>query len=172
MFFLVTWYICQFIACKNYELFSRGCPYCMQTLDITMQSSDFHQSGSLHDPIDNSCVRFSLCRSSPSVSHIFIQGEGKRLLRQLMFPNSYLCLPLTGQALRAIAAISTSTQEKGGIVPPCVCMPTPGLSNYITTSVERWEEQNSNPDSPSKGQKNSSLHISHLKARLRKLARG
>lgn len=105
------------------------------TLHITMQSSDFHQSGSLRDPIDNSCVRSSPRRSAPSACHIFIQGEEKLLFRQLLFPNSYLCIRFTNQTLTVITAFSTSPQEKGGIASLCMHVQTRPCCN-MTTSVE------------------------------------
>lgn len=111
-FSLVIQYICQFIACRNHKLFRVDCPYCMHTLHVTLQSSDFHQSEPLHDPIDNSCVRFSPRRCFPSACHILVEGEQEWPFRQLMFPNSELCLPLTNQTLSINAAISALTLEE------------------------------------------------------------
>lgn len=113
------------------------------TLHITMQSSDFHQSGSLRDPIDNSCVRPSPRRSSPSACHIFIQGEEKLLFRQLLFPNSYLCIPFTNQTQSSLPFLHHLRRKV--VLPPCACMSRPGYN--MTTSVKRWEDQNTNPNS-------------------------
>lgn len=108
-FSLVMQYICQFIACRNHKLFRVDCSYCMH---VTLQSSDFHQSEPLHDPIDNSCVRFSTHRCFPSACHILIEEEQEWPFRQLMFPNSELRLPLTNQTLSISAAISAPTLEE------------------------------------------------------------
>lgn len=134
------------------------------TLHITMQSSDFHQSGSLRDPIDNSCVRSSPRRSAPSACHIFIQGEEKLLFRQLLFPNSYLCIRFTNQTLTVITAFSTSPQEKGGIASLCMHVQTRLQHDHISGGVG-WPKHQSKFCNYA-WKPNSSLWISHLRGHI------
>lgn len=135
------------------------------TLHITMQSSDFHQSGSLRDPIDNSCVRSSPRRSSPSACHIFIQGEEKLLFRQLLFPNSYPWIPFTNQTLTVITVISTSPQEEGGIISLCMHVQARLQHDHVTGGVGRPKHKSRFCNYGSKP--NSSLRIRYWRGQVK-----